>query len=118
MKPVTCSIAFGREPAQYRAREIPGYNSSPRECGRVEETQVACWSQRGCDPAMERECPHAIDPLEQCPASCFYAKCYRPQHRTTGDPTLVFDPFVDRRAAAKEGCTACVFFLQNAPRGG
>ena len=67
---------------------------------------------------MQAECPHAIDPDEQCPVSCFYAKCDRSQHRTTSDPALFFDPSVDRRAAAKAGCTTCIFFLTNGPRTG
>jgi len=57
-----------------------------------------------------------MDAREQCPVSCFYAKCDRPQHRVTGDPTLVFDASVDRTSAAREGCTVCAFFLENGPR--
>ena len=77
---------------------------------------MACWSQRGCDSAMQADCPHAIDPDEQCPVSCLYATCDRPQHRITSDPALIFDASVDRSAAAKGGCTICAFFLKNAPR--
>lgn len=77
---------------------------------------MACWSRRGCDPAMQEECPHAIDPNEQCPVSCLYAKCDRPQHLTTSDPALFFNASVDRNAAAKGGCTMCAFFLENGPR--
>jgi hypothetical protein len=65
---------------------------------------------------MQAGCPHAADPDEQCPTACFFAKCDRPTHRTTGDPGLIFDPTVDRRAAAKEICTQCEFFLVNGPR--
>ena len=77
---------------------------------------MACWSNRGCDEEMRSRCPHAIDPAEQCPISCHYASCDRPTHRATGDPALVFDPTIDRRAAAKETCTGCVYFLTNGPR--
>ena len=77
---------------------------------------MACWSNRGCDVEMRERCPHAIDPTEQCPAGCFYAACDRETHRVTGDPALVFDPTVDRSAAAKEICTRCAFFLINGPR--
>jgi len=65
---------------------------------------------------MRAGCPHAIDPTEKCPLGCHYAKCDRPTHHTTGDPMLVFDPTIDRRAAAKEICTGCEFFLTHGPR--
>lgn len=77
---------------------------------------MACWSNRGCDEEMMSRCPHAIDPDEQCPMSCQYAACDRPTHRATSDPMLFLDPTVDRRAAAKETCTRCAFFLTNGPR--
>lgn len=77
---------------------------------------MACWSNRGCDDEMRSRCPHAIDPDEQCPIACHYAKCDRPTHRVTGDVMLMLDPTVDRKAAAKELCTRCEFFLTNGPR--
>lgn len=77
---------------------------------------MACWADRGCDDEMRGRCPHAIDPTEQCPLSCIYASCHRSTHQPTGDPMLVWDPTVDRRAAAKETCTRCAFFLTNGPR--
>lgn len=77
---------------------------------------MACWSNRGCDDEMQSRCPHAIDPTEQCPLSCMFAKCDRPTHATTGNPDLIFDPTVDRSKAAKEICTACAFFLTSGPR--
>jgi hypothetical protein len=77
---------------------------------------MACWSDRGCDDEMRAGCPHAIDPTEQCPAGCMFSTCDRPTHRVTSDPALVFDPTVDRSAAAKERCTRCAFFLSNGPR--
>jgi len=43
-------------------------------------------------------------------------KCYRETHVVTSDPALIFDPTVDRTAAAKEQCTFCVFFLTHGPR--
>jgi hypothetical protein len=77
---------------------------------------MACWAERGCDDEMRERCPHAIDPDEQCPAGCFFAKCDRPTHRVTADPMLFFDPTIDRSAAAKEICTRCAFFLTSGPR--
>jgi hypothetical protein len=65
---------------------------------------------------MQGRCPHAIDPNEQCPLLCHYALCERPMHRITGDPALVFNPVIDRSAAAKEICTRCAFFLSEGPR--
>jgi hypothetical protein len=64
---------------------------------------------------MQATCPHAVDPAEQCPPRCAFAQCYLPQHETTSDPALVFQVDVDRRAAAKELCTYCTFFLGNGP---
>jgi len=77
---------------------------------------MMCWSDRGCDKDMQAGCPHAIDPAEQCPAGCFFAKCDRPTHRSTSNPALVFDATIDRTVAAKEICTRCAFFLTNGPR--
>jgi hypothetical protein len=77
---------------------------------------MACWSTRGCDDEMQAECPHAIDPEEKCPAGCFYAQCGNDTRKVTGDPALVFDPSVDRSAAAKEPCLHCEFFLRHGPR--
>lgn len=79
---------------------------------------MACWSFRGCDDEMRASCPHATDPAERCPHSCQFARCERPTHAMTTDLALVFDPSVDRSAAAKEVCTMCVFFLGNGPRTG
>jgi len=79
-------------------------------------SRVACWSERGCDDEMQERCPHAIDPAEQCPMACFYAKCDRETYSLTSDPGLVFDPTIDRSAAAREICTRCAFFLTNGPR--
>jgi hypothetical protein len=81
-----------------------------------EDDVAACWTLRGCDDEMMAECPHAIDPNEQCPAACMVGKCYRETHAVTSDPALIFDPFVDRSAAAKEQCTYCAFFLTHGPR--
>lgn len=77
---------------------------------------MACWSERGCDEEMQAQCPHAIDPEEQCPLSCHFAACDRSTHRPTWDPALVFDVTVDRSAAAKEVCVRCEFFLRHGPR--
>ncbi|MEN6429676.1 MAG: hypothetical protein ABFC80_02380 [Coriobacteriales bacterium] len=77
---------------------------------------MACWSTRGCDDELQGRCPHAIDPSEKCPSGCYYTQCTRPTHRVTSDPALVFDPAVDRDAAAKEICVYCEFFLTRGPR--
>jgi hypothetical protein len=77
---------------------------------------MACWSHRGCDDDMRADCPHAINPAEQCPVGCQFAWCDRPTHAVTIDPALIFDPAIDRSAAAKEICTRCVFFLTHGPR--
>lgn len=76
---------------------------------------MACWSKRGCDDEMQAGCPHAIDPTEQCPLSCYFAKCDRATHHISSDPALIFGVAVDRAAAAKEICTRCEFFLTNGP---
>lgn len=77
---------------------------------------AGCWATRGCDEELQSRCPHAIDPTEKCPSGCFYAQCQRPTRKTTGDPELVFNPEIDRDAAAKESCTYCEFFLTKGPR--
>lgn len=79
---------------------------------------TGCWSGRGCDEEMASRCPHATDPTEKCPAGCFYAQCQRAAHVITCDPALIFDPAVDRDAAAKEPCVYCGFFLTRGPRVG
>jgi len=79
---------------------------------------TGCWSTRGCDAEMQATCPHATDPTEKCPAECFYAKCGLPTHKTTSDPALIFEPFIDRDAAIKEPCIYCEFFLTRGPRVG
>lgn len=73
-----------------------------------------CWETRGCDDEMMSQCPHN-NPGEKCPARCNFAQCDRPSHRPTSDPAFIFDPWIDRRAAVKEQCTFCEFFLTNGP---
>ena len=75
-----------------------------------------CWEQRGCDEEMQRECPHCVEYLDNCPTKCAFATCDRPTYELTIDPELVFDPTVDRSATIKDGCTFCAFFLQQGPR--
>jgi len=74
-----------------------------------------CWELRGCDDAMQAECPHQ-DPSDRCPAKCAFAQCDRPTHAVSSDPMLIFDPSVDRSAALREVCTYCTFFITNGPR--
>ncbi len=75
-----------------------------------------CWEQRGCDEEMQGECPHSVDFKDNCPTKCAFATCDRPTYTLTTDPTLIFDPTVDRDAAIKDGCKFCAFFLTNGPR--
>ena len=75
-----------------------------------------CWETRGCDEQMQAECRHHIEFFDACPSKCAFAKCDRETHELTCDPSLVFDPSVDRSAAIKEECTYCGFFLTNGPR--
>ncbi|MDR3316219.1 MAG: hypothetical protein LBS98_07070 [Coriobacteriales bacterium] len=76
-----------------------------------------CWEQRGCDEEMSSTCPHATasDDLV-CVADCYYAQCSNPQRKVTSNIDLVLDPTVDRRAAIKELCRHCEFFLKQGPR--
>jgi hypothetical protein len=74
-----------------------------------------CWELRGCDEEMMSRCPHDT-PGDKCPARCNFAACERPGHVQTSDPALIFAPSIDRRAAIKETCTYCAFFLTNGPR--
>jgi hypothetical protein len=73
-----------------------------------------CWETRGCDDEMMSTCPHN-SPGEKCPARCAFAACERPTHKLSSDPAVIFDPTTDRRAAIKEQCTFCEFFLTNGP---
>ena len=61
-----------------------------------------CWEQRGCDEAMQAECPHSVQFHDNCPTKCAFARCERPQHELTTDPALVLDPSVDRHAARRD----------------
>jgi len=75
-----------------------------------------CWEQRGCDDDMQRECPHCIELLDNCPTKCAFARCDRPTYELTTDPELVFDPTVDRSVVIKDGCAYCAFFLRHGPK--
>ncbi|MDR2587576.1 MAG: hypothetical protein LBC23_04880 [Coriobacteriales bacterium] len=78
---------------------------------------TVCWSLRGCDEEMWSRCPHAIASVDGvCPAECYYTICQRNQRQLTSDINLLLDSSVDRRAAIKENCLNCAFFLKNAPR--
>jgi hypothetical protein len=74
-----------------------------------------CWEVRGCDEEMMSRCPHDV-PADKCPARCVFAACDRSNHVQTSDPALIFEPSIDRRAAVKETCTYCAFFLTSGPR--
>ena len=74
-----------------------------------------CWETRGCDDEMMSTCPH-YNPEEKCPARCAFAQCDRPTQKTSSDPALVFDPWIDRTSPQKELCMYCEFFLKNGPR--
>jgi hypothetical protein len=75
-----------------------------------------CWEQRGCDDEMQKECPHCIEIMDNCPTKCAFAACDRKTYELTTDPELIFDPTIDRAAAIKDGCIYCAFFLRQGPR--
>ena len=75
-----------------------------------------CWEQRGCDEEMQKECPHAVEILDNCPTKCAFATCDRTSYELTIDPELLFDATVDRSQAIKDGCVYCAFFLKHGPR--
>lgn len=75
-----------------------------------------CWTERGCDTAMQERCPHAADPDEKCPARCSYGQCARPQNAVPKDTLLFLEPNIDRSASMKEQCLYCEFFLTNGPK--
>jgi len=77
-----------------------------------------CWEQRGCDAAMQDDCPHAARPTMKCPASCMVGRCDRASRVATSDPALILDVTVDRAVAVMEACLYCEFFLRGAPRVG
>jgi hypothetical protein len=77
---------------------------------------MACWEERGCDDEMQAECPHSAVIGDWCPAKCAFAWCDRPNHCAASDPDLIFSTEIDRRAAIKESCIACEFFLKNGPK--
>ena len=74
-----------------------------------------CWEQRGCDEEMQAACAHATVMLDECPTKCAFAHCERPQHELTSDPDLIFGSLVDRKAAIKQICYYCAFFLTRGP---
>lgn len=75
-----------------------------------------CWEQRGCDEAMQADCPHPEQLRDRCPNKCAFAVCDRPTFELTIDPELMFSTEIDRDAAIKDTCLHCVFFLTNGPR--
>lgn len=88
-----------------------------RAVERMSAETTVCWSRRGCDEEMWSRCPHATASVDGvCPAECYYTACQRDQRKLTSDMDLLLDPQVDRRAAIKENCLNCSFFLRNAPR--
>ncbi|MDR3135908.1 MAG: hypothetical protein LBU07_00475 [Coriobacteriales bacterium] len=78
---------------------------------------TACWRIRDCDSEMARCCPHATASADgRCVISCYYTNCSRPQYQIATDLALLLTPDVDRRAAIKESCEYCAFFLRHGPR--
>jgi len=75
-----------------------------------------CWEDRGCDEAMQADCPHSAVIGDRCPTKCAFAGCDRAAYELTTDPALIFEPEIDRMAAIKETCTYCAFFLTHGPR--
>lgn len=76
-----------------------------------------CWERRGCEGPENNwdHCPHYMKG-SICPKDCQFSWCQRDTHKYTDDIMLILDPTVDRRAAAKEYCYTCEFFLKHAPR--
>ncbi len=75
-----------------------------------------CWEQRGCDDEMQADCPHSAQLKDNCPTKCAFSGCDRPTYELTIDPELIFSAEVDRRAAIKDNCMSCAFFLRHGPR--
>lgn len=76
-----------------------------------------CWEIRGCEGPNNNfdHCPHYMKG-SICPKDCQFSWCERKTHKATTDIMLLLDPDVDRRAAIKEYCYSCEFFLKHAPR--
>lgn len=74
-----------------------------------------CWELRGCDAEMQSRCPHNV-PGEPCPQDCHYAACTRATHEFVDPLDALSNPDVDRRAAHKEICRMCRFFLSHGPK--
>lgn len=75
-----------------------------------------CWQARGCDEEMSSRCPHNVKGVfSPCPIDCCYTACENPQHEVA-EPAVALASDVDRRAAAKEQCMWCTFFLKTGPR--
>lgn len=76
-----------------------------------------CWEKRGCDDELMSRCPHVSDKVySPCPPDCRYTDCLMPTHAIATDVTLLLDATVDRKAAIKETCMYCEFFLTHGPR--
>ena len=73
-----------------------------------------CWELRGCDEEMQSRCPHNV-PGEPCPSDCNFSACDRRTHQVAEGLAILDNPEVDRSAAVKEVCRACIFFIQNGP---
>lgn len=77
---------------------------------------AVCWETRGCDEAMQADCPHATAIGDRCPQKCAFTQCDRSTYVFTCDPALIFSVDVDREAAIKEACHFCEHFLKHGPR--
>lgn len=74
---------------------------------------MKCWEERGCK-GVTGDCPHYTTGL--CPRSCVYTVCDKPQHETAPAMEIFSAYDVNFKAALKENCHSCRFFLKNAPR--
>ena len=74
---------------------------------------MACWEERGCGGVTD-DCPHYK--FGVCPRSCFYTICTKPQHSKASGMETFSAVDVDFKAALKENCHSCKFFLEHAPR--
>ncbi len=76
---------------------------------------MRCWEETGCRGIMASGCPH--DATGYCPRICSNTMvCDNPQHERALAMEMLEAFDVDFKAARKEACHNCRFFLQHAPK--
>ena len=80
-----------------------------------EGADMRCWEVLGCKGSMAPDCPH--DATGICPRTCINTvHCGLPWYERASGMEM-FDAYdVDFKAARKENCQNCRFFLERAPR--